>query len=128
MAIKRPDIQLTLIEPMERRANWLANVVVPDLGLTNVEVLRVRAEEAPVDRYDVVTARAVSALPKLVKMLEPLARKGGKILAMKGSKAAEEIAETKPLASKLGLETFEIVTVGENILQDPTTVVRIGLR
>jgi 16S rRNA (guanine527-N7)-methyltransferase len=128
MAIKRPDIHLTLIEPMERRANWLANVVVPELGLTNVEVLRARAEEAPIDHFDVVTARAVSALPKLVKLLEPLAKKGGTILAMKGSKAADEIAETRPLATKLGLETFEIITVGENILQDPTTVVRIGLR
>jgi len=128
MAIKRPDIHLTLIEPMERRANWLATVVAPELGLTNVDVLRARAEEGPIDHFDVVTARAVSALPKLVRMLEPLAKKGGRILAMKGSKAAEEIAETKPLASKLGLATFEIVTVGENILQDPTTVVVIGLR
>jgi 16S rRNA (guanine527-N7)-methyltransferase len=128
MAIKRPDIHLTLIEPMERRANWLATVVVPELGLTNVEVLRARAEEGPIYHFDAVTARAVSALPKLVRMLEPLAKKGGRILAMKGSKAAEEIAETKPLASKLGLDTFEIVTVGKNILPDPTTVVVIGLR
>lgn len=127
MAIKRPDVNFVLIEPMERRANWLAQVVVPELNLTNVKVLRARAEEAPVDAFEVVTARAVSALPKLVKMMAPLAAPGGRILAMKGSKAAEEIEETKPLAKKLGLKDFEIVTVGEKILEEATTVVRIGL-
>jgi 16S rRNA (guanine527-N7)-methyltransferase len=127
MAILRPKVKFVLIEPMERRANWLADVVVPTLGLENVQVLRGRAEEAPLRNYDVTTARAVSALPKLLRMLVPLTVPGGQVLAMKGSKAQDEIEESKSLAKKLKLNTFEIVTVGENLLVDPTTVVRVRL-
>jgi 16S rRNA (guanine527-N7)-methyltransferase len=127
MAIVRPNVKFVLIEPMERRANWLADVVVPTLGLENVKVLRGRAEEAPLRNYDVTTARAVSALPKLLRMLVPLTAPGGQVLAMKGSKANDEIEESKSLAKKLKLDSFEIVTVGENLLVDPTTVVRVRL-
>jgi 16S rRNA (guanine527-N7)-methyltransferase len=127
MAILRPKVKFVLIEPMERRANWLAAVVVPALGLENVKVLRGRAEEAPLRNYDVTTARAVSALPKLLRMLVPLTAPGGQVLAMKGSKAQDEIEESKSLAKKLKLESFEIVTVGEKLLIDPTTVVRVRL-
>jgi len=127
MAILRPDVRFVLIEPMERRANWLAEVVVTELDLNNVKVLRGRAEEAPLKNYDVVTARAVSALPKLLRMLVPLTVQGGQVLAMKGSKAQDEIDESRPLMKKLKLESFEIVTVGQNILSDPTTVVRVRL-
>jgi 16S rRNA (guanine527-N7)-methyltransferase len=127
MAILKPKSEFILIEPMERRANWLSEVVVPELGLKNVQVLRGRAEEAPLRNYDVVTARAVSALPKLLRMLVPLAVSGGQILALKGSKAQAEIDESKTLAKKLKLDTFEIVTVGQNVLPDPTTVVRVRL-
>lgn len=127
MAILKPATQFVLVEPMERRANWLADVVIPELGLQNVQVLRGRAEEAPLRNYDVVTARAVSALPKLLGMLVPLAVAGGQILALKGSKAQGEIDESKPLIKKLKLDTLEIVTVGQNLLSDPTTVVRVRL-
>jgi 16S rRNA (guanine527-N7)-methyltransferase len=127
MAILKPASQFVLIEPMERRANWLAEVVVPQLELKNVQVLRGRAEEAPLRNYDVVTARAVSALPKLLRMLVPLTVPGGLVLALKGSKAQDEIDESRPLIKKLKLETLEIVTVGQNLLPDPTTVVRVRL-
>jgi 16S rRNA (guanine527-N7)-methyltransferase len=127
MAIMRPNVRFVLIEPMERRSSWLADAVVPELGLQNVKVLRGRAEEAPLRNYDVVTARAVSALPKLLRMLAPLAVKGGQILALKGSKAQQEIDDSLPLVKKLKLDSFEIVTVGENFLADPTTVVRVRL-
>jgi 16S rRNA (guanine527-N7)-methyltransferase len=127
MAILRPKVKFVLIEPMERRANWLADVVVPTLGLENVKVLRGRAEEAPLRNYDVTTARAVSALPKLLRMLVPLTAPGGQVLAMKGSKAQDEIEESRALAKKLKIDSFEIVTVGENLLVDPTTVVRVRL-
>jgi 16S rRNA (guanine527-N7)-methyltransferase len=127
MAIMKPHTKFVLIEPMERRANWLLEVVVPTLGLENVKVLRGRAEEAPLRNYDVTTARAVSALPKLLRMLAPLTVAGGQVLAMKGSKAQEEIEDSKSLAKKLKLDSFEIITVGENLLIDPTTVVRVRL-
>ena len=127
MAIMKPNANFVLIEPMERRSRWLAETVVPELGLSNVKVLRGRAEEAPLQNYDVATARAVSALPKLLRMLAPLVVSGGTILALKGSKAAEEIADSKPLLKKLKLASFEIVTAGDNLLVEPTTIVRVTL-
>lgn len=127
MAIMKPNVNFVLIEPMERRASWLSDVVVPELGLTNVQVLRGRAEEAPLRNYDVVTARAVSALPKLLRMLVPLTVHGGEILALKGSKAQDEIQESQSLVKKLKLASFEIVIAGEKVIQEPTTVVRVRL-
>jgi len=127
MAIMKPNANFVLIEPMERRSKWLAETVVPELELTNVKVLRGRAEEAPLANYDVATARAVSALPKLLRMLAPLVVSGGTILALKGSKAAEEIVDSKPLSKKLKLSSFEIVTAGDNLLTEPTTIVRVRL-
>jgi 16S rRNA (guanine527-N7)-methyltransferase len=127
MAIIRPDVKFVLIEPMERRATWLAEVVVPALNLTNVKVLRARAEEAPLRNYDVVTARAVSALPKLLRMLIPLTVQGGQVLALKGSKAQDEVTDSNALAKKLKIKSFEIVVAGGNLLADPTTVVRVRL-
>ena len=125
MALARPDANFTLIEPMERRSEWL-NQVVSELGLENVKVLRARAEEVG-QVYDQITARAVAALPKLLKMTIPLARSGGEILALKGSKAAEEIEESQKLAKKLGIAGFEIVQVGTRFLPEPTSVVRTKL-
>jgi len=127
MAILRPETEFVLIEPMERRANWLSDVAIPEIGLKNVKVLRGRAEEAPLSNYDVATARAVSALPKLLKMLVPLVVPGGQILAMKGSKAGEEIEESRPLAKRMKISNFEVVTAGAETLEEPTTIVRVTL-
>ncbi len=125
MALARPDAHFTLIEPMERRSEWLKRLVL-DLDIKNVEVLRARAEEVG-SNYDVVTARAVSALPSLLRMCVPLTRYGGEIIALKGSKAAEEIEDSKKLQKKLGIGSFEIVRVGGKYLVDPTLVVRTKL-
>jgi 16S rRNA (guanine527-N7)-methyltransferase len=125
MAIVRPDVHFTLIEPMERRSDWLIDVV-EELGLTNVSVLRARAEEVG-EVFDVVTARAVSALPKLLRLCVPMTRDGGRILALKGSKAADEINEARGLMKKLKIENFEIVQAGAQSLTEPTTVVRTTL-
>lgn len=125
MAIAQPDAHFTLIEPMERRSDWLIDTVAA-LGLTNVSVKRARAEEVG-DVYDVVTARAVSALPKLLRLCVPLTRDGGRILALKGSKAADEINESRNLMKKLKIENFEIVQTGAQFLTEPTTVVRTTL-
>ena len=125
MAIAQPNAHFTLIEPMERRSTWLQQQV-DALGLTNVTVRRARAEEVG-DVFDIVTARAVSALPKLLRMTVPLTRDGGQILALKGSKAADEIAESQKLKNKLKIASFEIVRVGTEHVDDPTTVVRVTL-
>jgi 16S rRNA (guanine527-N7)-methyltransferase len=125
MAIAQPDAHFTLIEPMERRSDWL-KLQVEELGLTNVEVLRARAEEVG-SVYDIVTARAVSNLSKLLRLTIDLIRDGGELLALKGSKAADEIAEAQKLAKKMKIAGFDLLTVGGEHLADPTTVVRTRL-
>lgn len=121
MAIAQPDAHFTLIEPMERRSDWLKQIS-SELGLTNVTVLRARAEEVG-EVFDLVTARAVSALPKLLRLTVPITNHGGKVLALKGSKAAEEIEESKKLSKKLKIEGFEVVHTGKQFLTEPTLVV-----
>jgi 16S rRNA (guanine527-N7)-methyltransferase len=125
MALVQPEAQFTLIEPMERRSDWL-KAIVQDLGLSNVRVQRARAEEVA-EVFDIVTARAVSALPNLLRMCVPMTKHGGEVIALKGSKAAEEIQEAKKLQKKLGIASFEIVRVGSEFLTDPTLVVRTKL-
>ncbi|MEY3614709.1 MAG: rRNA ((527)-N(7))-methyltransferase RsmG [Actinomycetota bacterium] len=129
MAIAKPKAHFTLIEPMERRANWLSTVLA-DLGITNVEVIRARAEDVQRTDYDIVTARAVAALDKLLKMLTPLTR-GSRlrtVLALKGSRAPEEIADAKPRLGRLGYSEPEIITLGVGIAPETATVVRISLQ
>ncbi|MFM5905946.1 MAG: 16S rRNA (guanine(527)-N(7))-methyltransferase RsmG [Micrococcales bacterium] len=126
LAIARPDVDFVLIEPMERRANWLAEQV-EKLGLDNVRVERARAEEVPSGGFDVVTARAVSALPKLLRMTVPLLRPGGRVVALKGSRAQDEINESIPLQKKLKIKDFTIIYTGTGLLQEPTLVVQTRL-
>ncbi len=125
MAIAQPEATFVLIEPMERRSKWLQEQV-DALGLTNVRVHRARAEEVG-EAFDIVTARAVSALPKLLRMTVPLTRDGGEIIALKGSKAADEIEESKKLQKKLKISGFEILHTGAKFLAEPTLVVRTKL-
>ena len=125
MALAQPQAHFTLIEPMERRSDWLKRVV-QDLELNNIRVHRARAEEVA-EAFDVVTARAVSALPNLMRMCVPMTKHGGEVIALKGSKAAEEIQDAKKLQKKLGIASFEIVRVGGEFLTDPTLVVRTKL-
>lgn len=125
LAIARPDLSLTLIEPLERRVIWL-NEVVADLGLDNVRVLRGRAEqvEADVD-VDFATARAVSALTGLAQLTIPLLKGRGEVLAIKGRSAEEEVRKASKIIRRLGGRETSVVTVGGDVLEEPTTVVRI---
>ncbi len=124
-ALARPDLQVTLIEPLERRVTWLEEVVM-DLGLDNVEIMRARAEQA-LGRVtcDVVTARAVSALNTLVGLTIPLLDGDGELLAIKGRSAQEELDKAAKAIRKLGGVQTSVVTAGVGILDEPTTVVRI---
>jgi 16S rRNA (guanine527-N7)-methyltransferase len=129
MAIAQPKAHFTLIEPMERRANWLSQVV-SDLGVDNVEVIRARAEDVQRTDFDIVTARAVAALDKLVRLLTPLTR-GSElktVLAMKGSRAPEEIELARPRLQRLGYLEPEILTLGVDKAPETATVVRIRLK
>jgi 16S rRNA (guanine527-N7)-methyltransferase len=129
MAIAQPKAHFTLIEPMERRANWLS-AVVADLGIKNVDVVRARAEEVSRTDFDIVTARAVAALDKLLKLLTPLTRGSNlkTVLALKGSRAPDEIAEAKPRLQRLGFGEPEILTLGLGKAPETATVVRIILQ
>lgn len=125
LAIARPDLKLTLIEPLERRCIWLTEVI-DDLGLDNVTVMRGRAEQmvGTIDaRY--VTARAVSALSNLAGLTIPLLHGKGDLIAIKGRSAAEEIDKAQKVIRKLGGTKTEVLTVGEDLLEEVTTVVRI---
>ena len=126
MAITLPEANFVLIEPMERRSNWMLEVI-EELGLTNVQVRRARAEEVLDLKFDIVTARAVAALDKLLRMCVPLLKPGGSLIALKGSKAAEEIEAAKKLQKKLGIASFEIQICGEKFLAEPTSVVKTTL-
>lgn len=125
MAIAQPDAHFTLIEPMERRSDWL-KAQVEKLGLKNVSVLRARAEEVG-EAFDIVTARAVKALPQLLQMCVPMTKHGGEIIALKGEKAQLEIDDSKRLMKKLDIQSFDIVFTGEQFLDEPTRVVRTKL-
>lgn len=128
IAIARPDLHLHLVEPLERRVIWL-DEVIRGLELDNVTVHRARAEQMIGEvAGDYVTARAVSALMTLATWTIPLTRPGGEVLAIKGRSASEEIEKAKKVIRKLGGGTPEIISVGEAVLEEPTTVVRIPVR
>ena len=120
-AIGRPDLKVTLIEPLLRRTRFLDEAVV-DLGLDNVTVLRARAEDVK-HTYDVVTARAVAPLDKLGRWCLPLVRKGGVLLALKGRTAAEEVKASTATLHRLGATTIVVSTYGDE--DNPTTVVEV---
>lgn len=124
-ALARPDLDIMLIEPLERRCIWL-HEVCEDLGLENVTVMRGRAEQVAeqVDA-DFATARAVSALTNLAGLTIPLLHGKGQVLAIKGRSAAEEVDKAAKIIRKLGGRNIEVLTVGDSILTEPTTVVRI---
>ncbi|GAA1058917.1 16S rRNA (guanine(527)-N(7))-methyltransferase RsmG [Agromyces bracchium] len=124
LAIARPDVHLTLIEPMERRVAWLERQVA-ELALGNVDVVRARAEEVKLKgRLDQVTARAVSALRTLIPITAPLLRPGGELVLMKGSGVDGEIGAAEKAIRKFRLSDVEVVVLGEGIVDDVTRVFR----
>ncbi|MFJ3957308.1 16S rRNA (guanine(527)-N(7))-methyltransferase RsmG [Arthrobacter sp. NPDC090010] len=128
LAIARPDLSLTLIEPLERRCIWLQEVV-DDLGLDNVTVWRGRAEAAVgLTDFSVVTARAVSALDKLARLTLPLLQGNGELVAIKGRSAQDEIENAQKVLKKLRAVETEILSCGDELLEEPTTVVRVTVR
>lgn len=124
LAIARPDVQLILIEPMERRAEWLLQEAA-GLGLDNVEVLRARAEDARLSpRLDQATARAVSALAKLIPLTAPLVRSGGELLFLKGASVETEVEAAARVIRKMRLADVEVLTLGEGLVPEVTRVFR----
>ncbi|MFI7641506.1 16S rRNA (guanine(527)-N(7))-methyltransferase RsmG [Nonomuraea sp. NPDC049400] len=125
LAIVRQDITVTLLEPLLRRTVFLEECV-QTLKLDNVEVLRGRAEELAGKReFDVASARAVAPLDRLLKWAMPLLREGGELIAMKGERAAEELAEAEAQLRAIGVRSAELVTVGRGKVEPPATLVRV---
>ncbi|MFT4260030.1 16S rRNA (guanine(527)-N(7))-methyltransferase RsmG [Microbacterium sp.] len=128
LAIARPDVEWTLVEPMERRVTWL-NEQVAALGLDNVEVLRARAEEVRrPEGFDVVTARAVSALKTLIPITAPLVRNGGELAFLKGLNVANEIDAARKVIKKFRLSDVRVEVLGEGVLDETTRVLRATVR
>jgi 16S rRNA (guanine527-N7)-methyltransferase len=126
LAIGRPDLDLTLVEPLLRRATFLEEAIT-ELGLTGVRVLRDRAEGLHGGRrYDVVTARALAPLTRLLGWAMPLVAPRGVLLAMKGSSAAAEVAAAAATLRALGCTAPEIVEVSGPDGSSTATVVRVA--
>jgi len=128
LTLARPDLTLTLLEPMARRVAWLTEVVT-ELGI-DPAIVRGRAEEPATRRrlgqVDIVTARAVAPLAKLAGWCLPLVRPGGRLLALKGDSASEEVARDAELVRRAGGAELSIVCCGAGVVPVPTTVVVIG--
>ena len=104
-----PEMQLTLLDSLGKRMNWL-ETVLPELGV-EAECVTARAEEAVETRretYDYATSRAVARLNILLELTAPYVKVGGKVLAMKGTAAQEELLEAKNAISKLGLKVEQV--------------------
>jgi 16S rRNA (guanine527-N7)-methyltransferase len=126
LAIARPDLTVTLVEPLLRRTTFLQEVLA-DLGLSGVEVHRSRAEALHGSRvFDVVTSRAVAPLDRLLAWSMPLVAPTGTLVAMKGTSAAEEVADAETALRRLGCATPEILSVGGNLVDSPPTAIRVA--
>ena len=125
MALANPRLRVVLLEPVERRAAFLT-ALVDDLGLSDrVQVDPVRAEQSPRLRgtFDVVTARAVAPLPKLLGWVAPLMGPSGRLVLVKGARVADELLKAGPVIRRLHLSAGEVLVLGEDVLTEPTTVV-----
>jgi 16S rRNA (guanine527-N7)-methyltransferase len=127
LALARPDLAIALLEPMARRVAWLQEVAEGlDLAVT---VHRGRAEEQPVGSdWDVVTARAVAPLGRLARWCLPLVRPAGRLLAVKGASAPEEVARDREEIHRAGGGGIEVVECGTAVVNPPATVVIVSRR
>lgn len=123
LALQRPEVQVVLVESLQRRAQFLSEAV-ESLGLRNTVVVRARAEELHGKReVDVVTARAVAPVDRLAGWALPLLRQGGRLLALKGEQAQAELAQARPALARLGAVSSQVVEVGEERLRTSARIV-----
>jgi 16S rRNA (guanine527-N7)-methyltransferase len=127
LALARPDLRVVFLEPMERRCVFLREVVAT-LGAENrMSVLRGRAPDVGLGpdglRWDVAVARAVAPLERLGGMLLPVVRPGGVMLAMRGSRVDEELAEARDGLRSQGWREVQVLLCGKDRLTEPTRLV-----
>lgn len=107
-AIARPDLHVNLVDSLGRRTDWLSFVVL-ELGLSNVSVFNQRSEDLfGTISADVVTARAVAALKKLIPWTMPLLRSGGQLVALKGGRAEQEIQDADKILRKFDAQWVDV--------------------
>jgi 16S rRNA (guanine527-N7)-methyltransferase len=124
LALLRPDLQMALIEPLLRRSTFLTQTV-ETLGIADrVRVVRSRAEDHQ-QSYDVVVARALAPLDRLIGWCNPLRAVGGVILALKGSSAGDEVAAAARQLQTAELKA-EVLTIRAHPDAEPSTVVRLS--
>ncbi|WP_234412443.1 16S rRNA (guanine(527)-N(7))-methyltransferase RsmG [Nocardioides sediminis] len=126
LAIARPDLSITLVEPLLRRTTFL-DEAVETLSLVNVEVVRGRADALHGSRtFDVVTSRAVAPLDRLLEWSMPLVAPTGALVAMKGSNVSEEIDAARPVLERWRCGQPEVLTLGDGILLHSTHALRVA--
>lgn len=126
LGIHRPDLQLTLVEPLLRRTTFLTEMV-DTLGMTNVEVFRGRADALHGHRtFDVVTSRAVAPLGRLLEWSMPLVSPQGALVAMKGSSIDREVEEARPVLERMGCAEPTVVVLGDGLLESTTLALRVA--
>lgn len=124
LALALPETQVTLVEPMLRRTVWLTEVVDTLELADRVEIVRARAEQVTGEfEAPVVTARAVARLEVLAPWCLPLVELGGRMVALKGESAQQEVDETAPVLPRLGVTATRVVDCGQEVLETPTRVV-----
>jgi 16S rRNA (guanine527-N7)-methyltransferase len=130
LAIRRPDLQIDLVDSLQRRTDFL-DEVVGRLDLAgSARVVRGRAEEpgtvAMVGDAEWVTARAVAPLDRLVRWCLPLLRPGGKLLAIKGASAEAEVTEHETAVRRLGGNELKVVRCGVGLIDEPASVIVVA--
>lgn len=125
LAMILPGLEVTLLERMGRRADFLRECVT-ELGLANASVVQAQAGEvAGKVSADVVTARAVAPLSELAPMALALARPGGLVLAIKGAGAAAEVAAARPVLRRQRVREVGVISAGDGKVDPAATVVRL---
>ncbi len=124
LALVRPDLHVILVDTLQRRCEFLEEMVAT-FGLANrVDVIWGRAENIAPCEADIVTSRAVAALKKLAPWCFPHARLGGRLLAMKGQKAGEELTAARKILHQYGAANdAQLLTCGAGWIDPPVTLV-----
>ena len=129
LVCRRGDLMVDLVESMQRRTEFLERCVLALELTASVRIVRGRAEDpavlAQVGDADWVTARAVAPLDRLAGWCLPLLKVGGAVLALKGARAAEEVATHSAAIRRLGATIEGVVQCGVGLVNEPAVVVVI---
>lgn len=126
LGILRPDLRITLVEPLLRRTSFLVSAVA-SLELDGVEVVRGRAETLHGRRvFDIVTARALAPMSRLLAWAMPLVAPGGEVLALKGRSAAGELHDASEVLARFECSEAAVITVSQVDGDSTATIIRVS--